>query len=291
MDKLSEVKSVEEEEGREVEQKDKERKDRKRHINALKHSEGSTFIRKTLKRTLRPIQGVSTADTNQKREWEREFLSSPVKHQGSIRDSIISGIQFTAEHHSPARSGRTPRLFNPLRFAIRSDDSKLQLQKIEEKEEADRKSGGSQEGRIVTKKKKLTGNIAISGGSAVEQRGSAELKGSTEFRGSSEDRGSSEHRRSSKDRESVRPHSLSGSELDRKASTVSSPDFFSPTDFAMHRPSFERTQSTPEPNIGFPRPAGDNVTLEAITEHSAACLEGEEKKEVENEKEKEEKDR
>ena len=217
MDKLSEVKSVEEEEGREVEKKDRERKDKKRHINALKESEGTHLLRRTLKDAVRFYEQVPT-DTNQKKDWEKQFSSNPVKQRVSVQDDTISGIFFSAEPRSPGITVRNPRLFNPLRFMVKSDDPKLRPQRVSVEEK-----------RAIHTSEGLEMGVAGAERPLDTEKESALSKGTPKEVGGSV-QGSS--------------HSLLRSRL----STASSPGtYISTQDSTFSRcASFERTQSTPE---------------------------------------------
>ena len=222
MDKLSEVKSVEEEEGREVEKKDKERKDKKRHINALKESEGTHLLRRTLKNAVRLYEQVPT-DTNQKKDWEKQFSASPVKQRVNVQaqDDTTSGIFFSAEPQTPGITGRTPRLFNPLRFMVKSDEPKSRPQRV------------SGEERRATHTTEGLGMHVAGAEDPVGDTGK-ESKESVLSKGSPKDVGGS-----------VKGSSRSVS-LKSRLSTSSSPGIPTHDPLSTRRASFERTQSNPE---------------------------------------------
>lgn len=112
VDKLSEVKSVEQEEGREVEKKDRERKDKKRHINALKHPEQASLYRKTLRNARRLIEGI-TVDSHQKKDWQKPFSGhGTLKHQKST-GSGLGTLPLSSDNQMGQR-----RQSNPLRFVM-----------------------------------------------------------------------------------------------------------------------------------------------------------------------------
>lgn len=112
MDKLSEVKSVEQEEGREVEKKDRERKDKKRHINALKHPEQASIYRKTVRSARRLIEGIRV-DSNQKKDWQKPFSGhGTLKHQKST-GSGLGALPLSSDNQMGER-----KQFNPLRFVM-----------------------------------------------------------------------------------------------------------------------------------------------------------------------------
>lgn len=123
VDKLSEVKAVEQEEGREVEKRDRERDDKKRQIHALKHPEEASLYRKTLRSARRLFDGIRV-DSNQKRDWEKPFSSSlvsshaPLKRHLSTRSNagVGGGVKTPTEQQTPQRE--SSRQYNPLRFML-----------------------------------------------------------------------------------------------------------------------------------------------------------------------------
>lgn len=107
---------MEQEEGREVEKKDRERKDKKRHIHALKHPEEGSLYRKTLRSAKRLFEGIGV-DSHQKKDWEKPFSGhGPVKRHlsGKSTGNDFGTLLPTVE--SPMEEQR--KQFNPLRFVM-----------------------------------------------------------------------------------------------------------------------------------------------------------------------------
>ena len=110
---------MEQEEGREVEEKDRVRSDKKRHINALKHPEERGLYRKTLHSAKRLFEGIRI-DTHQKKDWQKPISSShaPLHRYLSTKSGATGrGVGTrTPTEHIPKRE--QPRQSNPLRFVM-----------------------------------------------------------------------------------------------------------------------------------------------------------------------------
>ena len=194
MDKLSEVKSVEEAEGREVEKKDKERKDKKRHINALKHPEEASLYRKTLRSAKGLLRGI-TLDSHQKKDWQKPFHShNPVKRHLSGKSVASVGTP----NPITETPGTTRKQSNPLRFMMGSLGA------------AGNREYSVERAIRETSRERLDTDHSVGSGTGSE---------------------------------STRSKSKS---VQRKLSTLSSPDTPSPREFDLPPPElYERSQSVP----------------------------------------------
>ena len=128
VDKLSEVKSVEHEEGREVEQKDRQRVYRKKQIHALKHPEQGSLYRKTLRSARRLFDGI-LVDNNQKKDWRKPFATSshaPLHRAFSIRSNTGPHAAEFSEHLSPKKERKQLNplrsMMNPLSHIVERED-------------------------------------------------------------------------------------------------------------------------------------------------------------------------
>ena len=109
---------MEQEEGREVEKKDKERKDKKRYINALRHPEEGGRYRKTIRGAKHLYEGVRS-DRPQK-DWEKQLSRhTPVGRLVSTK-SMGSGAGGGIGTRTPVEMTpkRELRQSNPLRFIM-----------------------------------------------------------------------------------------------------------------------------------------------------------------------------
>ena len=118
MDKLSEVKAVEQEEGREVEERDRERDDRKRQIHALKHPEEASLYRKTLRHARQLYEGIRV-DRHEKKDWQKPFSAPSHTH---LRRALSTTASASVSTHTNTREQATPKRIlkqaNPLRFVM-----------------------------------------------------------------------------------------------------------------------------------------------------------------------------
>ena len=236
---------MEQEEGREVEQKDRERHDRKRQIHALKHPEHGSLYRKTLRSARRVFDGIRV-DSNQKKDWRKPFATpshAPLHQAFSTRSNTGTRGAELGEQATPKKERKH---LNPLRSMINP------LSHIVEREDA------------------------MSRGVAMRER----QKGSIEEL--DVDRRSSGHSQSSKQQAaSVTLEEVKFPKRIRKRhSTVSTPDTPLSHDGSDITPSalYERTQSLPvdpSPISRVPPEAATqetSVKLETITEGSMGSL-------------------
>ena len=149
---------MEQEEGREVEQKDRERDDKKRQIHALKHPEQASLYRKTLRSARRLFDGIRV-DSNQKKDWKKPFASSahaPLHRAFSTRSNTGPRGAGSNEQLSPKKERKQLNplrsMMNPLTHIVEREDpvrggaGLIQRQKgsIEELDFDRRSSGQSQ---------------------------------------------------------------------------------------------------------------------------------------------------
>jgi hypothetical protein len=241
VDKLSEVKSVEQEEGMEVEKKDRERKDKRRHINALKHPEEASLYRKTIRSAKRLFDSI-TVDSHQKKDWQKPFSSHPPVMRHTSGKSANSGT-LVARTPSPSKERKQS---NPLRF-IMNPLSRMGIMETEEEEPARARF----ERRLHSSVEELDTAHRFS----IQSRSSHGSKRVAEL-----------------------PSAASKSKkVQRKQSTISSPDPQSPQEIDIPLgASYEWTQSVPLVPTLTPRESElssvlETVpTLEPITEDSVA---------------------
>ena len=251
MDKLSEVKTVEVEEGREVEERDRERDNKKRQIQALKHPEEASLYHKTLRRA-RWVYNSIRIDTNQKKDWKKPFPTSghvqlrrALSTKSNTGGGTAAGQTDHKEHGTPKR---VLKQANPLRFIMNPQS---------------RGPGGEED------------SLALKSLRSRSPMGS--------------DHRSSEHSQSSKQTASgVWDEAMASRRIKRKQSTVSSPETPLPrttSDSISLAKSYERTQSLPmdqsSTSAATERETEETVaTLETITEGSLTWEETAMEKEI-----------